>query len=171
MAHYNELNGCSTSQYESVYMEFRVGVEEIKKRNRNLVLGGVFAGILVLITWMGHQRSSEQYNATLLFSVLVFVVLATVINLIGHVRYLKRIRNHVLMVQKGVIIFRTGKNDTQLKVTDIQSLQQQKRWREGPSILLRLKNKRIIRLVGYENLGTLENQIRSQMESVESQAE
>ncbi|MBF0590047.1 MAG: hypothetical protein HQL53_13075 [Magnetococcales bacterium] len=134
---------------------FRVAAAEIRRRNMNLIVGGVLGTIFCVLVYMGHLQQSEKYNAVLLLSVLAFFGLFAVIHVTGHVRYVLKIRRHVLEVHDDGIWFRTGDEESRLDLQDVAIAQPQKRWREGPSLMMKLKNNRVIRLVGYEEVERL----------------
>jgi len=129
---------------------FRISKASIRKRHFNTLTGIVFGIALCFIVLYGHTVDSDRYNDTLLFSVVVFVFLFCLFNLVGHARYLLNSRKHHLEVGEDDITFVTGSDLSILKLGDVAWAEQQSRLREGPSLMMQLKNKRIVRLVGYE---------------------
>ena len=129
---------------------FRISEAVIRRRHLNIVWGIVFGAALCLITLRGHAVNSDKYNDTLLVSVLGFVILFCLFNLAGHVRYVRNSRKHHLEVGDDNVTFVTGADESVLPLTEVAQAEPQSRMREGPSLMMRLKNKRIVRLVGYE---------------------
>ena len=129
---------------------FRISDAVIRKRHLNIVVGIVLGVALCLITLRGHAIDSDKYNDTLLLSIVGFVILFCSFNLFGHMRYVRNSRRHHLQVGEDRITFVTGANESVLKLSDVAQAEPQSRFREGPSLMMRLNNKRIIRLVGYE---------------------
>lgn len=131
-------------------LTFRISEEVIRRRHLNIAWGIVFGVALCLITLRGHAVNSDKYNDTLLVSVLAFVILFCLFNLVGHVRYVRKSRKHHLEVGDDSLTFVTGADESVLPLSEVALAEQQSRMREGPSLMMRLKNKRIVRLVGYE---------------------
>lgn len=129
---------------------YRISQAVIRKRHYNTSLGIVLAIALCAIALQGHVDDSSMYNETLLFSIVVFVALFGLVNLAGHIRYVLRSRKHHLVVGKDRITFVTGDDQSVLLLSDVALAERQSRRREGPSLMMQLKNKRIVRLVGYD---------------------
>ncbi len=129
---------------------FRISKASIHKRHFNALMGIVFGIALCIIVLHVRAVNSDRYNDTLLFSVVVFVFLFCLFNLVGHTRYLLNSRKHHLEVGEDRITFVTGSDLSVLMLSDVAWAEQQSRLREGPSLMMQLKNKRIVRLVGYE---------------------
>lgn len=134
---------------------FRISRSVIRKRHINTTLGILFGTALCLLVLRGHAVDSNKYNETLLFSVVVFVVLFCLFNLIGHIRYVLKSRKHHLEVGEDRITFVTGSEQSVLLLGEVAVAERQSRLREGPSYMMQLKNKRIVRLVGYERQDVL----------------
>ena len=129
---------------------FRISEAVIRKRHFNTALGIVFGIALCLIALRGNTVDSEKYNDTLLASIVGFVILFCLFNLVGHIRYTLNSRKHHLEVGEDCVTFVTGAKESVLPLSEVALAEQQSRLREGPSLMMRLKNKRIVRLAGYE---------------------
>ncbi len=129
---------------------FRISEAVIRKRNLSTAWGIVFGVALCVITLRGHAVDSNRYNDTLLVSVVGFVILFCLFNLVGHLRYVRNSRKHHLQLGEDRITFVTGSDQSELLLSEVAFAERQNRRREGPSVMMRLKNKRIVRLAGYE---------------------
>lgn len=129
---------------------FRISEAVIHKRHLNTAWGIVFGVALCAITLRGHAVDSNKYNDTLLVSVVGFVILFCLFNLVGHLRYVRNSRKHHLELGEDCITFVTGTQESVLPLSEVALVERQSRLREGPSLMMRLNNKRIVRLVGYE---------------------
>ncbi len=129
---------------------FRISEAVIRRRHLNTAWGIVFGVALCAITLRGHAVDSDKYNDTLLVSVVAFVILFCLFNLAGHIRYVRNSRKHHLEVGEDSVTFVTGDDESVLPLSEVALAEPQSRLREGPSLMMRLKNKRIVRLVGYE---------------------
>jgi len=128
-----------------------------------MVLGTVLGIALCIVVLQGHAFDRDTYNDTLLFSVVVFIALFSLVNLAGHIRFVLNSRKHHLEVGEDRIIFVTGSNLSILMLSEVAFAEQQSRMREGPSLMMQLKNKRIVRLVGYERQEALIEMVRQQI--------
>ena len=129
---------------------FRISEGEIRKRQFNTGLGIVLGVALCVIALQGNAADSQRYNDTLLVSIVGFVIIFCLFNLVAHIRYIVNSRKHHLEVGEDRITFVTGTTESVLPLIEVALAEQQSRLREGPSLMLRLKNKRIVRLAGYE---------------------
>lgn len=129
---------------------FRISDAVIRKRQFNTALGIVLGVALCVIAFQGHAADSQQYNATLLVSIVGFVIIFCLFNLVAHIRYIVNSRKHHLEIGEDCVTFVTGTTESVLPLIEVALVEQQSRLREGPSLMLRLKNKRIVRLAGYE---------------------
>ena len=129
---------------------FRISEGEIRKRQVNTGLGIVLGVALCVIALQGNAADSQRYNDTLLVSIVGFVIIFCLFNLVAHIRYIVNSRKHHLELGEDCITFVTGTTESVLPLTEVALVEQQSRLREGPSLMLRLKNKRIVRLTGYE---------------------
>ena len=129
---------------------FRVSEAMIRKQHFNMAVGILLGVALCVIAWRGHAAASEKYNATLLASIVVFVLIFGLFNLAGHIRYTLKSRKHHLEVGEDSVTFVTGTTESVLPLKEVALAERQSRLREGPSLMMRLKNKRIVRLAGYE---------------------
>jgi hypothetical protein len=149
---------------------FRISEAVIRRRHLNIAWGIVFGVALCLITLRGHAVNSDKYNDTLLVSVLAFVILFCLFNLVGHARYVRKSRKHHLEVGDDKVTFVTGANESILPLSEVALVEQQSRMREGPSLMMRLKNKRIVRLVGYERQEELIALVSQRIANVQASA-
>ena len=72
-----------------------------------------------------------------------------------HVKYLVRAREHQLEVSPTSITFRTGGDVSVLPLDEVAHTERHERFREGPSLMLTLENKRHVRLTGYDEQARL----------------
>ena len=142
---------------------FRISKASIRKRHFNALMGILFGIALCIIVMRGHAVNSDRYNDTLLISVVVFVFIFSLFNLVGHVRYLLNSRKHHLEVGKDRITFVTGSDRSVLMLNEVAFAEQQSRLREGPSLMMQLKSKRIVRLVGYEDQEVLTDLVKQRI--------
>lgn len=147
---------------------FRISEAVIRKRHFNTALGILFGIALCVIALRGHAVDSEKYNDTLLASVVGFVILFSLFNLVGHIRYILNSRKHHLEVGEDSITFVTGAAESLLPLNEVALAEQQSRRREGPSLMMRLKNKRIVRLVGYERQEALIALVTQRIERIQA---
>lgn len=136
-------------------IKFTISPESIRKRNKNILWGGLFSMLLAAVVIYGHSQSPDKYNQTLLWSVVGFVVLGNLVNLYRHLRYLRLIRNHHLEVHPGSVQFWTGGEKTELDLKDVAGLFIYRKRGALEHIQVRLKNNRGIRLEGYGDLEQL----------------
>jgi hypothetical protein len=129
---------------------FRISEAVIRRRHINTALGIVFGIALCIIAVGSNAVDSDKYNDTLMASVVLVVAVFGLFNLVGHLRYFLNSRKHHLEVGEDRITFVTGSDQSVLELSEVASAEQQSRLYEGPSLMMRLKNKRIVRLVGYE---------------------
>ncbi len=144
-------------------MEFTIGRTEIRKRNRNVVGGLVFGSMLAALIVVQNQRSPDVYNTTLLWSVVGFVVIANVVNLVRHLRYVRLTKSHRLEVLDDSIRFVTGNEMTELQLEDVAAIRLFHRRKELLHIQVLLKNKRGIRLEGYDDLEGLSRLLQNRV--------
>ncbi len=131
---------------------FTITAESLRQRKRNIIWGALFSVLLVLVVL---QASTEKENLPLVWSVLGFVVIANVVNLYRHLRYLRLVRDHRLELLPERIEFWTGGDKTVLDLKDVAGVFLY-RWRgQLRHIQVRLKNNRGIRLEGYSDLEEL----------------
>jgi hypothetical protein len=136
-------------------MLFKISEAEFAKRNRNLLWGAGFSLLLAVVTTIGHNLYPDTFNKAFYGSVLVFLVLANLINFLRHLRYLKRARLHRLEVVDGRVRFFTDDEMSQLDPDQVAGLTVYRRKGEIAHLQVRLKNNRGIRLEGYEGMEPL----------------
>ena len=136
-------------------MQFKIIQSEFAKRNRNLAWGAIFSLLLAAVTVVANKLYPATFNDLFRGSVLVFVVLANLINFIRHLRYLKQARKHRLEVADGKLRFITGDEMGELEAERIAGLSVYRRKGEIDHLQIRLKNNRGIRLEGYAAMDEL----------------
>ncbi len=144
-------------------MHFTVGEAEVRKRNKNILLGAIFSLLLAGMVAFQNHRYPEQYNDVLLWSVVGFVIIANVVNYYRHRRYLRQIRDHRVEVEPGKVKFRTGGDLSELDVQDIAALSFFRKKGVLQHIQIRLRSNRGIRLEGYNDLEKLGRLISEQI--------
>ena len=145
---------------------FRISRETIRQRHRKTIIGLVLAGALFWIVWKARAATVEPYNAMLLGLGLLTLVLFGVVHLAGYVRYVRRSRTHTLEVADDGITFTTGGQQTVLELKDVLLIERQKRLGELVSLMMRLRNRRIVRLEGYEEQERLMDLVTERFERV-----
>jgi len=146
-------------------MKFVIGDAEIRKRKKNVLLGGILTLPLAGVLAVQEHISPEAYNDALLWSIVGFVVLANVVNYYRHRRYLRLVQTHRLEVHPGKVQFWTAGESSELDVTDIAGVVFFRKRRVLQHIQIRLKSNRGIRLEGYDDLETLGRLITEQIPS------
>ena len=165
-----ELSSVNSEVEPNAHRTFRISEEVIRKRHLSAAWGIVFGVALCAITLRGHAIDSNKYNDTLLVSVVGFVILFCLFNLAGHFRYVRKSRKHHLEVGEDSLTFVTGADESVLPLNEVALAEQQSRLREGPSLMMRLKNKRIVRLVGYERQEALIALVSQRIASIQAPA-
>ena len=133
-----------------------------------MALGIVFGIALCIIAFRSHAVDSDKYNDALLVSVVLLVALFVLFNLVGHIRYILNSRKHHLEVGEDRITFVTGADQSVLVLSEVALAERQSRLHEGPSLMMRLKNKRIVRLVGYERQEALTDLVTQRIARVQT---
>ena len=143
---------------------FVIGNQEIRKRNRNLLWGLILSLLLVVVIIIENYRDPITYSNALLWSILVFLVLANLVNYSRHLRYLRLIRKHRVEIEQNKIVFHADDNMSELDMSNITIMQMYRRSSRLQHIQLRLKNNRGIRLEGYDQLETMASFIADQLQ-------
>ncbi len=146
-------------------MQFKISHAEFAKRNRNLVWGAIFSILLAGVTIAANRLYPASFNDLFLWSVILFVVLANLINFVRHLRYLKQARIHRLEVADGRLRFFTGDEMGELDPERIAGLSVYRRKGEINHLQIRLKNNRGIRLEGYEAMDELKSALADMLPS------
>lgn len=145
---------------------FRISRETIRLRHRNTIVGFAFAVALFWIVWKIRVATTEPYRAMLLGLVLLFLILFGVVHLAGYVQYLRRSRTHRVEVEEGCLYFTTEGERTRLELRDVLLIERQKRLGEMFSLMLRLRNRRHVRLEGYEDQERLMDLVEERFDAV-----
>ena len=117
---------------------FRISKSVIRKRHFNAALGTVFGIALGIIALYSNSVDRDRYNDTLVVSIVIFIVLFCLFNLVAHIRYVLNSRKHHLEVGEDRITFVTGSNLSVLVLSEVARAEQQSRLREGPSLMMQL---------------------------------
>ena len=149
---------------------FRISAAVIRKRHFNTALGTLFAIVLCVIVMRANAIDSDKFNDILLFSVVLVIALFGLVNLVGHIRYVLKSRKHHLELGEDRITFVTGTDQSVLMLSEVVLAEQQSRLREGPSLMMRLKNRRIVRLVGYDRQEALTESVTRRIARVQNSA-
>lgn len=131
---------------------FSIGERYLDTKTKNILWGGGLSVVLVAVIAFGRYRYPETYNDVLLWSIVVFVIGANLINYLRHRRYLRLIREHRVELVSGRMLFWTGTEKSELDLDDIALVNLFRRKDVLHHIQLRLKNNRGIRLEGYRDL-------------------
>ena len=131
---------------------FSIGKQYLDSKTKNILWGGGLSVVLVAVIAFGRYRYPQTYNDVLLWSIVVFVVGANLINYLRHLRYLRLIRDHRVELVPGRMLFWTGTEKSELNLDDIVLVNLFRRKDTLHHIQLRLKTNRGIRLEGYGNL-------------------
>lgn len=147
---------------------FHLSKAAMGKRHFNALMGALLAIALCSLAVYGHATDSNRYNEVLLVSIVAFIALFGLFNLAGHIRYFLKSRKHHLEVGEDRLTFVTGDNQSVLMFSEVAWSERQSRRREGPSLMVQLKNKRIVRLVGYEHQKDLSDLVTQRIARVQS---
>ena len=110
--------------------------------------------------------TTEPFRAMLLGLFLLCLVLFGVAHLVGYVHYLRRSRTHRVEVEEDCLHFTTEGERTRLDLRDVLLIERQKRLGEMVSLMLRLRNKRHVRLEGYEDQERLMDLVAERFDAV-----
>lgn len=146
---------------------FTISQDTIRLRRRNTILGTFLAIALGVVLWR-FQAQSAPFNALLLGLMLLTLALLTVIQFAGTFRYLRRSASHHLEVGEDSLVFVTHGERTELKLQDVLLIDRQKRLGDAISLMMRLRNQRIVRLEGYERQGLLMDLVTERFERASS---
>lgn len=136
-------------------MRFKIGKTELKKRGKNILLGGFFAGIMVIFILYHNNEYPEKYNDVLFWSMMGFIILSNLIGYYRYRRYLNMVKEHWIEVHPGKLQFHTRGEVSELNINDIAALNFYRRKGILLHIQIKLKNNRGVRLEGYEDIDTL----------------
>nr|CRH06805.1 exported protein of unknown function [Candidatus Magnetococcus massalia] len=150
-------------------MLYRISQAERKKRHINMALGILFAIVLCLVAWQAHESNSDKYNATLFISIVAFTILFGLVNFYGYLKYLIKADKHGLRLEEAGLCFIQGEDESRLPFSEVILMERQNRFREGPSLMLRLQNRRIVRLVGYDEMEQLIQEVMEGVKRVEAE--
>lgn len=144
-------------------MNYTICPEEIRKRSRNITWGVVLSAALAGLTVVQNNRNPDTYNRTLLWSVVGFLIVANVVNLIRHLRYVRLSKTHRIDVLDDSIQFVTRGELTELQLDEVAAVREFRRGNKLQHIQVLLKNKRGIRLEGYGDLEGLARLLRQKL--------
>ena len=144
-------------------MRFKIGKEELRKRSKNIKIGGLFAGILVIFILYNNHQYPEKYNDVLFWSIMGFIVLANLIGYYRYRRYLKMVKEHWIEVHPEKIQFHTRGEVSELNISDIAALNLYRHKGTLQHIQIKLKNNRGVRLEGYDDINTLADLLSEQV--------
>lgn len=131
---------------------FSIGGQYLDRKAKNILWGAGLSLLLVAVVAIGRYRYPETYNDVLIWSIVLFVIGANLINYVRHRRYLRLIRDHSVEVVPGRMHFKTGTEVSELDLNDIAMVNLFRRKGVLHHMQLRLKNNRGIRIEGYSDL-------------------
>lgn len=141
-------------------MIFRIGHEELVKRRKNNWLGLLFSiGMMVLLA-AANAHNQERYNDFLFGSVVLFLVLANMINLVRHVQWSRTIAHHHIEAGESGLTFVKGEEKTHLPGDQINSMRTKEKNGATTVVFMELANGNRIRLEGYTDMNGLAAAIR-----------
>ena len=133
----------------SATRSFRLSPSDINRRHQTV------AGEVVVALLIGygahHLPGGGELAAGLALLGKIFVAFFVAHVVSAHVRYVLTSRVHHLEVTPELLTFQTRKKASELPLAEVGHTERHARFREGPSLMLRLKNKRHVRLAGYED--------------------
>ncbi|MCK5648440.1 MAG: hypothetical protein KAI22_06125 [Gammaproteobacteria bacterium] len=144
-------------------MRFKVGKTELRKRSKNIILGGVFAGMMVIFIAYYNNEYPEEYNDVLFWSIMGFIILSNLVGYYRYRRYLRMVKEHWIEVHPEKLQFHTKGEVSELNINDIAALNFYRRKGILQHIQIKLKNNRGVRLEGYEDLNSLGNLLSEQV--------
>ena len=144
-------------------MRFKIGKTELRKRSKNIKIGGFFAGVIVIFIAYNNNEYPEKYNDVLYWSIMGFIILANLIGYYRYRRYLRMVKDHWIEVHPNKLQFHTKGEVSELNINDIAALHFYRRKGTLQHIQIKLKNNRGIRLEGYEEINALGDLISDQI--------
>ena len=142
---------------------FRIGVAEVKKRQKNILFGLIFTVALVLTLGWANASNAERYNDFLLGSVVIFLVFANFINGFRFYQWTVLIKTHrVELVEEGLAFWK-GKEKTFLLPSQVRRVQFKRSGDAVAVVILELATGAKIRLEGYDNMADFAAGIRKLM--------
>ncbi len=131
---------------------FVVGKEEKRRRWLNVGWGLLFSGAMVIAVSVGREQDPERYSSFLWWSVIWILGAANLGNLFFLVRYLRLIDDHCIELVPGKLRFLSAGKWSELEFEQVSALRLFRRRGKLRHIQLLLKNRRGIRLEGYQDL-------------------
>lgn len=144
-------------------MRFKIGESELQKRSKNIKLGAIFAGILVLFIAFHNHEYPEKYNDVLFWSMMGVIILINLVGYYRYRRYRRMVKNHWIEVHPERLQFSTNDVISQLNTNDIVVLKFYRRKGAIQHIQIKLNTNRGIRLEGYENIEKLAELLSEQV--------
>ena len=132
-------------------MVFKIGLPEVKKRQKNNLYGVVLSIVFLVVVTM-DDKLGVQYNDILLLSIVFFFVFANVINLTRHAQWKKLIETHQVEVLENVVVFMKDGEKTTLTPDKINILKIKRRDDKVARITIKLVIGNKIRLEGYNDM-------------------
>ena len=132
-------------------MVFKIGLPEVKKRQKNNLYGVVLSIVFLVVVTM-DDKLGVQYNDILLLSIVFFFVFANVINLTRHAQWKKLIETHQVEVLENVVVFMKDGEKTTLTPDKINILKIKRRDDKVVRITIKLVIGNKIRLEGYNDM-------------------
>jgi hypothetical protein len=134
---------------------FVVGKEEKRRRWLNVGWGLLFSGAMVIAITVGHEQDPERYSSFLWWSVVWIFGAANLGNLLFLLRYLRTVDDHCIELAPGKLRFLSAGNWSELEFEQVSALRLFRSRGKLRHIQLLLKNRRGIRLEGYQDLDRL----------------
>lgn len=144
-------------------MIFKIGQTEVKKREKNIMLGLLFSILFVAIVMLDNDTDRGRYNDFLLASIVLFFLFSNVINGIRHLQWKKMIQVHSIDVLENEIAFLKDTEKTTLKIDQIDTVHLKQRGDLVTRIILKRVNGNKIRLEGYDEMDALAKSIIQQV--------
>lgn len=135
-------------------MVFKIGQTEVKRRQKNIILGFVFSIMFLLTVNMGDGIFGVHYNDILLLSIVIFFVFANIFNLVRHFQWKKIIEIHQIEVLENEIIFSKGTEKTVLKLDKIKTVRFKRRGDDVVRMTATLVTGNKIRMEGYDKMNS-----------------
>jgi hypothetical protein len=144
-------------------MRYSISETSLHARKKNILLGTLFALVLIAVIAAGHFQYPETYNDLVFWSVILVVIAGSIVNYYRYRRYLRLAKDHRIEIDGDEVSFFTGNEKSVLNTNEIVALTFYRKKGQVEHIQVKLKNNRGIRLEGYADLEQLGDAIADRL--------
>ena len=144
-------------------MIFKISQAEVKKREKNILLGVLFSFGLAGALMLGNDTLKITYNSLLLTSIVLFFVFANFFNGLRHLKWKKIIQIHRLEILDDKFIFSKGDEKSTLTPEKIKKIRLKRQNESVRWMIIFLTTGNKIRLEGYDEMDVLAKLIITQL--------